>query len=496
MVVLDTETTGISPLDGHRIIELSCVELVNGKIGEKRSWQIFPERQIPKAATEVHGISDADVAHCPLFSEIVHEFIDFIGTDTLIIHNAEFDMGFVNTELVEHCHMQPLPIERAIDTLALARERFPASLHGLYPLCRRFNIDVSKKTSKGALLDAECLAGVYLELITILPAPIVEDNSDLRTIERIIKSGGFKNLTSSQLELISELHTTRLTLESVSFLTKNEAVALAKWPGRILELKDLTALTQDIAHYFSEWNGMYLNLNGLKHLSAEVANELLSIGILGLDGLKSISIETAKALSNFKGSSVSLNGLENFEREIFLALNENQSFLLGCDGIKILSNDDLEELVYIENIELSFGGISCPSRRCTKVLVKHAERHGVLEMNGITNLTEDIADIISNFNGDFLDLNGLKDIQPAVARILSRWEGQCLAIAGIEKLSWKVARNITREDRLISLGGINRLSPETAYAITALKESVLHLGVEDLSEKSAEIVTIQLRQAA
>jgi DNA polymerase III subunit epsilon len=165
MVVLDTETTGISPLDGHRIIELGCIELVNGKIGEKRSWQIFPERQIPKEATAVHGISDIDVAHCPRFSEIVYEFIDFIKTDTIIIHHAEFDLGFVNMELVEQCHMQPLPSQRIIDTLSLAMEQFPASPLSLEALCHRFNIDTSKKMSTGVMLDAECVAEVYLKLI-------------------------------------------------------------------------------------------------------------------------------------------------------------------------------------------------------------------------------------------------------------------------------------------------------------------------------------------
>lgn len=164
-VVLDTETTGMSPTEGHRLVEIGCVELKN-HLPTGRTLQIYinPERDIPADATAVHGISNEFVADKPIFSQVYTDFVDFIGDSKLIIHNAEFDMKFLNWELKNVGHAG-LKWSRVIDTLAMARKKFPGSPANLDALCRRFEIDNSSRTYHGALLDSELLAEVYLELI-------------------------------------------------------------------------------------------------------------------------------------------------------------------------------------------------------------------------------------------------------------------------------------------------------------------------------------------
>jgi DNA polymerase-3 subunit epsilon len=164
-IVLDTETTGMDPFDGHRLVEIGCVELKN-HLPTGRTFQIYinPERDIPSDATAVHGITNDFVADKPTFSQIYTDFVDFIGDAKLIIHNAEFDMKFLNWELKNVGH-QGLKWSRIIDTLAIARKKFPGSPANLDALCRRFEIDNSGRTYHGALLDSELLAEVYLELI-------------------------------------------------------------------------------------------------------------------------------------------------------------------------------------------------------------------------------------------------------------------------------------------------------------------------------------------
>jgi DNA polymerase-3 subunit epsilon len=164
-IVLDTETTGMDPTDGHRLLEIGCVELKN-HLPTGRTLQIYinPERDIPAEATAVHGITEDFVADKPTFSESYSNFIDFIGDSKLIIHNAEFDMKFLNWELKNIGH-PGLKWSRVIDTLAIARKKFPGSPANLDALCRRFDIDNSNRTYHGALLDSELLAEVYLELI-------------------------------------------------------------------------------------------------------------------------------------------------------------------------------------------------------------------------------------------------------------------------------------------------------------------------------------------
>lgn len=164
-IVLDTETTGMDPEDGHRIIEIGCVELEN-HIPTGRHLQLYinPEREVPPDATAVHGITDEFLKDKPIFSQVYSEFMDFVEGTKLVIHNAEFDMKFINWELNQVGHA-PIPWTHVIDTLGMARKKFPGSPANLDALCRRFDIDNTERTYHGALLDSELLAEVYLELL-------------------------------------------------------------------------------------------------------------------------------------------------------------------------------------------------------------------------------------------------------------------------------------------------------------------------------------------
>ena len=164
-IVMDTETTGLDPFDGHRIVEIGGVELDNHvPTGRTYHQYINPMRDMPTEAFEVHGISEEFLADKPTFDKIAQEFLDFVGDAVLVIHNAPFDMKFLNAEL-EWVGKPKLPLSQALDTLAIARKRFPGSPSSLDALCRRFGIDNSNRTLHGALLDSEILADVYLELI-------------------------------------------------------------------------------------------------------------------------------------------------------------------------------------------------------------------------------------------------------------------------------------------------------------------------------------------
>lgn len=164
-IVLDTETTGFDPESGDRIVEIGAVELMGHMAtGETYHVYINPERYMPDEAFQVHGLGDEFLADKPKFAEIGQSFLDFIGDSKLIIHNASFDIKFLNAEL-KWMNLPQIPWEQAIDTLAIARKRFPGSPASLDALCRRFGIDNSSRTLHGALLDSEILAEVYLELI-------------------------------------------------------------------------------------------------------------------------------------------------------------------------------------------------------------------------------------------------------------------------------------------------------------------------------------------
>ncbi len=164
-IVMDTETTGLDPFDGHRIVEIGCIELDNHiPTGRTYHQYINPKRDMPVEAFAVHGISAEFLADKPVFNKVAAAFLDFIGDAVLVIHNAPFDMKFLNAELDWAGHPK-LPMAQALDTLAIARKRFPGSPSSLDALCRRFGIDNSSRTLHGALLDSEILADVYLELI-------------------------------------------------------------------------------------------------------------------------------------------------------------------------------------------------------------------------------------------------------------------------------------------------------------------------------------------
>lgn len=164
-IVFDTETTGFDPFNGDRIVEIGCV-VVDDYIptGEVYHVYINPERDMPTAAEQVHGLTEEFLSDKPTFSEIVGDFRDFCGDMNLVAHNAEFDMKFINWEM-ENLGFSPYPASRSVDTLAIARRKFAGANNTLDALCKRFSIDNSNRVKHGALLDAELLAEVYLELM-------------------------------------------------------------------------------------------------------------------------------------------------------------------------------------------------------------------------------------------------------------------------------------------------------------------------------------------
>lgn len=178
-IAFDTETTGLDPAQGHRIVEIGCVEMVDKiRTGETFHVYINPQRDVPEEASRIHGLTTEKLADKPIFSQIVEEFLAFIGESTLVAHNASFDMKFIDAELKNHGY-KAIGMSRAVDTLALTRRAFPGAPASLDALCRRFAIDSSARTYHGALLDAELLADVYLELCGGRQASIVlEDAAD------------------------------------------------------------------------------------------------------------------------------------------------------------------------------------------------------------------------------------------------------------------------------------------------------------------------------
>ncbi len=191
-VTLDTETTGLEPEQGHRIIEIGCVELLHRRLTGKRfQCYLQPDRKIDSGAENVHGITNEFLKDKPRFADIVNELMDFIKEAELIIHNAKFDVGFINSELkLLKQGWQPLAHYcKIVDTLSLARERHPGQQNNLDALCKRYNIDNSKRQLHGALLDAELLAEVYLAMtggqVSLLAGEENRQITDVNTIKRI-----------------------------------------------------------------------------------------------------------------------------------------------------------------------------------------------------------------------------------------------------------------------------------------------------------------------
>jgi DNA polymerase-3 subunit epsilon len=172
-IVLDTETTGLDPLDGHRLVEIGCIELLNGIPSGQTFHRYFnPERGMPAEAFAVHGLSEEFLKDKFIFAEAADELVAFLGDAPLVAHNANFDLGFLNAEL-ERAGRPPLSRERLVDTLLIARRKHPGGSNRLDDLCARYSIDNSRRTKHGALLDAELLAEVYVELIGARQAQLI-----------------------------------------------------------------------------------------------------------------------------------------------------------------------------------------------------------------------------------------------------------------------------------------------------------------------------------
>lgn len=164
-ICLDTETTGLDPKDGHKIIEIACFELINKvKTGKVFHSFVNPLRDVPHEAFRIHGISTEFLKDKPTFDLIADKFLDFIGDDILVIHNASFDIKFLNFEL-NFLRKKTLEMSRVVDSLMLARKKFPGGQNSLDALCKRFNLDLSKREKHGAMIDTELLCDVYIELM-------------------------------------------------------------------------------------------------------------------------------------------------------------------------------------------------------------------------------------------------------------------------------------------------------------------------------------------
>lgn len=213
-IILDTETTGLSHEQGHRIIEIGCVELINRKLTGKHYHQyINPERKVDEGALAVHGLTDDFLANKPIFSLIVKEFMDFVNGDELVIHNAPFDVGFINAEL-KLLNKSWKPVNdycRVVDTLALARQLHVGQRNSLDALCKRYSVDNSQRELHGALLDAHLLARVYLAMTggqaTLFGSAEENESTSEQTSQTILATSIRRNLcvtTSSEEE--SEAH--------------------------------------------------------------------------------------------------------------------------------------------------------------------------------------------------------------------------------------------------------------------------------------------------
>ena len=201
-VVLDTETTGLSTAQGHRVIEIGCLELVNRRLtGREFHRFLNPERAIDEGAERVHGISLGDLDTAPLFRDIAEDFLAFIADSELVIHNAEFDVGFLEYELGLMRHPKARITEHAtvLDTLELARKLHPGQRNSLDALCKRYDVDASKRDTHGALIDSELLARVYLAMTGGQTALLLDDDSG--TASRSVAAGDAASVTTSASQL-------------------------------------------------------------------------------------------------------------------------------------------------------------------------------------------------------------------------------------------------------------------------------------------------------
>ena len=225
-IVLDTETTGLSPDNGDRIVEIGCVELIN-HVPTNNTYQVYlnPEKDMDPGAEKVHGLTNEFLLDKPKFIEIADSFLDFIGDSNLIAHNADFDINFLNSELVR-AKKDKINNDRVIDTLKIARSKFPGARNSLDALCKRFFVDNSNRSLHGALLDSELLAEVYLELVG-------GKEPDLQFSTKTIKTDNIQNRTS-KVSRRKNMLKSRIT----SIDEKNHKDFLASLPKKSLWLKN------------------------------------------------------------------------------------------------------------------------------------------------------------------------------------------------------------------------------------------------------------------
>jgi len=219
-IVLDTETTGLDPQQGHRIIEIGAVEMINRKLtGNNFHVYLNPQREIDAAAVNVHGLTNKFLQDKPLIAEIADQFLGYLSDSELIIHNARFDIGFIKAEL-SRLNKKLMDNLRVIDTLAMAKEKHPGQKNNLDALCRRYNIDNSKRELHGALLDANLLAQLYLVMTGGQGSLFDEETGESDALHKITKAqkkSALKIIRASELEL--QLHTERL--DEIQKISKN-----------------------------------------------------------------------------------------------------------------------------------------------------------------------------------------------------------------------------------------------------------------------------------
>lgn len=226
-IVLDTETTGLDPESGHRIIEIAAVELIDRSL-TKKHFHVYlnPQRKVDEGAFRVHGISTEFLQDKPFFADVANDLIEFIKGAELIIHNAPFDVGFLNTELkLMNAAWQIKDLCSVCDTLAMAKAKHPGQRNNLDALCKRYDIDNSKRTLHGALLDAEILAHVYLAM-TGGQANLFDEKLDLDSPADLVSNLATENLTSSSPVLIATQEELALHEEFLHFLKKKSGVDL------------------------------------------------------------------------------------------------------------------------------------------------------------------------------------------------------------------------------------------------------------------------------
>jgi DNA polymerase III subunit epsilon len=224
-IILDTETTGLDPNEGHRLVEIGCVEMID-RNPTGVTWHRYfnPERDMPAEAFGVHGLSAEFLSDKPFFSVLAQEFVDFVGESHLVIHNAGFDMRFLNAEL-KRVKLSGLPMDRVVDTLAMARRKHPGARASLDELCQRYGIDNSKRVKHGALLDAEILAEVYIELTGGRQTALSLSTISAASIAR----GAAGNITPRPQPLAPRIHPQELAAHEAFIATLGENAIWMKY---------------------------------------------------------------------------------------------------------------------------------------------------------------------------------------------------------------------------------------------------------------------------